>query len=100
MRPPQADVFEGGACEDSCGKSQRGVRHDLLTRHRIRKANFVGSQCVGADSGEVVVVPFYNNRGTAEQWSKEGMRVAKMTRRSYHRFRSNKVRLGLRVLTH
>ena len=37
---------------------------------------------------------FYNKRGTAEQWSKEGKQAVKMTRLSCHRFRSNQVRLG------
>ncbi len=37
------------------------------------------------------VVRFYNKRGTAEQWIKEGKQAVKMTRRSCHRFRSNEV---------
>ena len=41
------------------------------------------------------VVRFYNKRGTAEQWSKEGKRAVEMTRLSCHRFRSNAVRLWL-----
>ena len=41
------------------------------------------------------VVRFYNKRGTAEQWIKEGKQAVKMTRLSCHRFRSNEVRLWL-----
>jgi hypothetical protein len=41
------------------------------------------------------VVRFYNKRGTAEQWIKEGKQAVKMTRLSCHRFRSNQVRLKL-----
>jgi len=41
------------------------------------------------------VVRFYNKRGTAEQWIKEGKQAVKMTRLSCHRLRSNEVRLGL-----
>ena len=41
------------------------------------------------------VVRFYNKRGTAEQWIKEGKHAVKMTRLSCHRFRSNEVRLWL-----
>ena len=41
------------------------------------------------------VVRFYNKRGTAEQWIKEGKQAVKMTRLSCHRFRSNEVRLPL-----
>jgi hypothetical protein len=47
-----------------------------------------------------VVVRFYNKRGTAEQWIKEGKQAVKMTRLSCHRFRSNQVRLGLSVLAY
>lgn len=38
------------------------------------------------------MVRFYNKRGTAEQWIKEGKQAVKMTRLSCHRFRSNEVR--------
>ena len=38
------------------------------------------------------VVRFYNKRGTVEQWIKEGKQTVKITRLSYNRFRSNKVR--------
>jgi hypothetical protein len=38
------------------------------------------------------VVRFYNKRGTAEQWIKEGKQAVKMTRLSCHRFRANEVR--------
>jgi hypothetical protein len=41
-----------------------------------------------------IVVRFYNKRGTAEQWIKEGKMAVDMTRLSYHRFRSNAVRLA------
>ena len=46
------------------------------------------------------VVRFYNQRGTAEQWIKEGKQAVKMTRLSCHRFRSNQVRLGLSLLAY
>ncbi len=39
-------------------------------------------------------------RGTAEQWIKEGKQAVKMTRLSCHRFRFNKVRLGLSVIAY
>src|ERR1017187_8119511 len=47
-----------------------------------------------------VVVRFYNKRGTAEQWIKEGKQAVKMTRLSCHRFRSNQVRLALSLLAY
>ena len=46
------------------------------------------------------MVRFYNKRGTAEQWIKEGKQAVKMTRLSCHRFRSNQVRLALSLLAH
>jgi Transposase DDE domain group 1 len=46
------------------------------------------------------VVRFYNQRGTAEQWIKEGKQAVKMTRLSCHRFRSNQVRLALSLLAY
>ena len=46
------------------------------------------------------VVRFYNKRGTAEQWIKEGKQAVKMTRLSCHRFRSNQVRLWLSVIAY
>jgi len=46
------------------------------------------------------VVRFYNKRGTAEQWIKEGKQAVKLTRLSCHRFRSNEVRLALSVIAY
>ena len=46
------------------------------------------------------VVRFYNKRGTAEQWIKEGKLAVKMTWLSCHRFRSNQVRLALSLLAY
>jgi hypothetical protein len=46
------------------------------------------------------VVRFYNKRGTAEQWVKEGKQAVKMTRLSCHKFRSNEVRLGLSIIAY
>jgi len=46
------------------------------------------------------VVRFYDKRGTAEQWIREGKQAVKMTRLSCHRFRSNEVRLWLGVIAY
>jgi hypothetical protein len=46
------------------------------------------------------VVRFYNKRGTAEQWIKEGKQAVKMIQLSCHRFRSNQVRLALSLLAY
>ena len=46
------------------------------------------------------VVAFYNQRGTAEQWIKEGKNAIKWTRLSCRKFRHNAVRLQLHALAY
>ena len=46
------------------------------------------------------VVKFYNGRGTAEQWIKEGKNALRWTRLSCHAFRPNAVRLQLHALAY
>ena len=46
------------------------------------------------------VVRFYNGRGTAEGWIKEGKYALNWTRLSCHRFQANQVRLALFVLAY
>jgi len=46
------------------------------------------------------VVHFYNGRGTAEQWIKEGKCALTRTRLSCHRFDANQVRLQLFILAY
>lgn len=46
------------------------------------------------------VVAFYNQRGTAEQWIKEGKNAAKWTRLSCHAMKANAVRLQLHALAY
>ncbi len=46
------------------------------------------------------VVHFYNGRGTAEQWIKEGKYALNWTRLSCHRFVANQVRLALFILAY
>jgi len=55
----------------------------------------VGFIVTNLETDSRAVVRFYNKRGTAEQWIKEGKQAVKMTRLSCHRFRSNEVRLWL-----
>ena len=43
---------------------------------------------------------FYNKRGTAEQWIKEGKQATHWTRLSCHRFRANEVRSQLSLLAY
>jgi hypothetical protein len=46
------------------------------------------------------VVAFYNGRGTAERWIKEGKHAVKWTRLSCATFRANAVRLQLHALAY
>jgi hypothetical protein len=46
------------------------------------------------------VVKFYNGRGTAEQWIREGKNAIRWTRLSCHAFRHNAVRLQLHALAY
>jgi len=46
------------------------------------------------------VVKFYNKRGTAEQWIKEGKNAVKWTKLSCHDFKDNQVRLQLFALAY
>jgi len=58
----------------------------------------VGFIVTNLETDSRAVVRFYNKRGTAEQWIKEGKQAVKTTRLSCHRFRSNEVRLWLSVM--
>jgi hypothetical protein len=46
------------------------------------------------------IVYFYNQRGTAERWIKEGKEALHWTRLSCHRFRANELRLLLGVIAY
>jgi len=48
----------------------------------------------------IPAVAAHNQRGTAEQWIKEGKAATHWTRRSCHRFRANEVRLLLGVIAY
>jgi hypothetical protein len=52
------------------------------------------------ETGSPALVRFYNKRGPADQWIKEGKQAAKMTRLSCYRFRSNEARLWLSVIAY
>ena len=46
------------------------------------------------------IVSFYNGRGTAEQWIKEGKYAMNWTRLSCHKFVANQVRVWLFILAY
>ena len=60
----------------------------------------VGFIVTNLETDSRAVVRFYNKRGTAEQWIKEGKQAVKMTRLSCHRSRSNEVRLMLSLIAY
>ena len=60
----------------------------------------VGFIVTNLETDSRAVVRFYNKRGSAEQWIKEGKQAVKMTRLSCHRFRSNEVRLMLSLIAY
>jgi len=60
----------------------------------------VGFIVTNLETDSRAVVRFYNKRGTAEPWIKEGKQAVKITRLSCHRFRSNAVRLWLSVIAY
>ena len=60
----------------------------------------VGFILTNMSAGPEGVVHFYNGRGTAEQWIKEGKYALNWTRLSCHRFVANQVRLALFILAY
>jgi hypothetical protein len=79
-----------------------------ITRRVVAKIEFhfgelfprVGFIVTNLTGSNRAVVRFYNRRGTAEQWIKEGKQAVKMTRLSCHRFRANEVRLWLSIIAY
>ncbi len=61
------------------------------------RVNFVVTSLTWSDKR---VVSFYNKRGTAEQWIKEGKHAVRWTRLSCSSFDANQVRLQLHVLAY
>ena len=68
--------------------------------HRGELFPRVGFIVTNMTAGPEGVVRFYNGRGTAEQWIKEGKYALNWTRLSCHRFVANRVRLSLFVLAY
>jgi DDE family transposase len=63
------------------------------------RVGFIVTTLIGTNRA-VVHFHFYNHRGTAEQWIKEGKEATHWTRLSCHRFRANEVRLLLGVIAY
>ncbi len=86
---------------------QKSITH-LLTRPVGRPPNWhpgklcprVGFIVTNLSRSAERVTKFYNSRGTAEQYTKEGKNAINWTRLSCHSFRNNEVRLRLHALAH
>jgi hypothetical protein len=68
--------------------------------HRGELFSRVGFVVTNLSAKPEGVVHFYNRRGTAEQWIKEGKYALNWTRLSCHRFVANQVRLHLFILAY
>jgi hypothetical protein len=68
--------------------------------HRGQLFPRVGFVVTSLSASPKGVVHFYNRRGTAEQWIKEGKYALNWTRLSCHRFVANQARLQLFVLAY
>jgi hypothetical protein len=100
-RPGQKPAvwYKGFLCQAASWKTARRV---------VAKVEFhfgelfprVGFIVTNLETDSRAVVRFYNQRGTAQQWIKEGKQAVTMTRLSCHRFRSNEVRLWLSVVAY
>ena len=82
----------------SWGRPRRVIAK--IEHHRgelFPRVGFVVTTLTGTNRA---VVRLYNQRGTAEQWIKEGKEALHWTRLSCHRFRANEVRLLLGVIAY
>ena len=83
---------------DSWDKPRRVVAK--IEHHQGELFPRVGFIVTNLGGGAARVVWFYNGRGTAEQWIKEGKNAVKWTRLSCHDFVDNQVRLQLFALAY
>ena len=100
-RPPKRPVIRYDDFWYRAGSWDRARR--VVARvewHRGELFPRVGFIVTNMTAGPEGVVRFYNGRGTAEQWIKEGKYALNWTRLSCHRFVANRVRLSLFVLAY
>jgi Transposase DDE domain group 1 len=93
-----------GRCRGASGLALGGFaiqaagRHEVF--HRFLECPLARVQVDVRADARRAVVRFYNKRGTAEQWIKEGKQATHWTRLSCHRFRANEARLQLSLLAY
>ena len=93
--------FEKLILADSDYKRDRPRRVIAKVEHHLGelfpRVGFIITTLTGTNRA---VVHFYNHRGTAEQWIKEGKAATHWTRLSCHGFRANEVRPLLGVIAY
>ena len=100
-RPPKRPVILYDDFWYRAGSWDRARR--VVTKvewHRGELFPRVGFIVTNMTAGPEGVVRYYNGRGTAEQWIKEGKYALNWTRLSCRRFVANRVRLSLFVLAY
>ena len=100
-RPPKRPVIRYDDFWYQAGSWNRARR--VVAKVEWRQGELfprVGFIVTNMSAGPEGVVHFYNGRGTAEQWIKEGKYALNWTRLSCHRFVANQVRLSLFILAY
>jgi hypothetical protein len=100
-RPSYAPLIRYRSFEYQAASWDRPRRVIAKVEHHLGelfpRVGFIVTTLTGTNRA---VVRFYNQRGTAEQWIKEGKEATHWTRLSCHRFRANEVRLLLGVIAY
>jgi hypothetical protein len=100
-RPSHAPLVRYRSFPYQAGSWDRPRRVIAKVEHHLGelfpRVGFIVTTLTGTNRA---VVRFYNQRGTAEQWIKDGKEATHWTRLSCHRFRANEVRLLLRVIAY
>lgn len=78
-------------------ETARGGQGGMASRRVVPRVGFI---VTNLSRPAERVVAFYNHRGTAEQYIKEGKYAIKWTRLSCSKFRNNEVRLQLHALAY
>jgi hypothetical protein len=99
--PSYAPLVRYRSFQDQAASWDRPRRVIAKIEHHLEelfpRVGFIVTTLTGTNRA---VVRFYNQRGTAEQWIKEGKAATHWTRLSCHRFRANEVRLLLGVIAY
>jgi len=100
-RPPRKPVVKYHDFSYQAGSWDRPRRVVAKVEwHRVELFPRVGFVVTNMSARPEGVVHFYNGRGTAEQWIKEGKYALNWTRLSCHRFVANQVRLFIFILAY